>query len=224
MGLVGVRLPEPAVSYTNSSVPARAIEPAPAESGYVHVLESRRGSMTAKRSRDSSGCHKDGCEDHPWCNRCGESLRNQQFLEVQQHWGYESVGKDTLEDRWRLCLACEQKLLPKPKVVCSKCGRAVYDVMVGLAVQNPLCVFKTEEEARESWGDAGQHFCGLEYALVSGHVLCELCYEDMVLSFKIPARLYHAYQGSSGGEPIVESRIEGVLKGPGFLADEAAPA
>ena len=124
----------------------------------------------------------------PQCNQCGEVFEKKRWgiTDVTVHWGYESMGKDTDVDKWLLCEDCTKDFEAKFDPICSICKTSVVEVMAALSEQRPGCSFYGDLKAALDHYRNRSHHCGLEYVTVNGRTLCEVCYEDLICSFKIP--------------------------------------
>ena len=144
----------------------------------------------------------------PQCNQCGAVFEKKRWgiTDVTVHWGYESMGKDTDVDKWLLCEDCTKEFESKCDPICSICKTSVVEVMASLSEQRPGCSFYGNIKLALEHYRNRSHHCGLEYASVNGRILCEICYEDFICSFKIPVQ-QRSYMIVSGDEYDREGSI-----------------
>ena len=121
---------------------------------------------------------------NPICNKCGKSSNKISGLKIAQEWGYFSTGKDMDVDHWHLCSDCYEELKSSLTRHCSKCHRSEQDVAAELLSRNfgALCyqnLAKANKIVREK-----NYF--IEMAKIGNYILCEICYEEYILSFKKP--------------------------------------
>lgn len=122
------------------------------------------------------------------CNKCGNYFDSDLSgtTRFKTNWGYESTGKDTLTDQWVLCRECTNQLDElNSGIICAQCHKSIIEVMAYLSSENPRCSFYLKYEEALNYWKASKH-CGLEFAEINGKILCEICYEALILSFKFP--------------------------------------
>jgi hypothetical protein len=125
-------------------------------------------------------------KDMPLCNKCGKFFKpGWGSSSVDVHWGYESTGKDTDQDKWRLCQDCCKDFCAKYVPICSMCNRSIVEVTAELSSRNPHCTFFGNPDAAKTHYQTYNHY-GLEYAKIEGRIVCEICYEQFISDFNIP--------------------------------------
>lgn len=127
--------------------------------------------------------------DVPRCNKCGGFFKPKSWgsISVDVSWGYNSTGKDTDQDRWKLCRECSKEFEALYEPICSLCKLSIVEVMAELYNRNPHCIFYGDYKGALRHYRTNEH-CGLEYAKVAGRIVCEICYEKFINSFKIPIK------------------------------------
>lgn len=125
-------------------------------------------------------------EELPRCNGCGDLFEGGWgSIAATINWGYESTGKDTDSDKWKLCRECSNQFRQKYLPRCSMCEKQIVEVMATLASRRQGSSFYGNYYAALKHYTYDEH-CGLEYASVEGRIICEICYETFVDSFKLP--------------------------------------
>jgi len=133
------------------------------------------------------------------CNKCGETFSSSHFkstTHVNIAWGYNSMGKDTLKDSWDLCSNCTEEFESLPPV-CAQCRKTIPEVMAYLYSESPRTSFYLDYPAALEYFKTSDNHCGYEYARIGDRILCEICYEAYVRSFKIPM-IVGCYMGEVG--------------------------
>jgi hypothetical protein len=105
------------------------------------------------------------------------------------------MGKDTLKDSWDLCSSCTKGFESLPPV-CAQCRKTIPEVMAYLYSESPHTSFYLDYPAALEYFNTSDSHCGYEYAAIGDRILCEICYEACVRSFKIPMTV-GCYMGSA---------------------------
>lgn len=119
------------------------------------------------------------------CNKCGNFFSEDHrwgTTKVSIRWGYESTGKDGDLDEWVLCRDCTEKFHTEFEPICVGCKKSVIVAMAELSAKNPDCAFYGDLEAALAYHRQKNWEC----ARIGQHIFCEACYEELILSFKVP--------------------------------------
>jgi len=157
-------------------------------------------------------------KEAPQCNKCGNFFKGTRAswgsISVNVTWGYQSTGKDTDQDKWKLCQACSNAFRENCEPLCCICTRPVVEIMAELYSRNPHCIFYGDYKGALEFYRTDRH-CGLEYAAIAGRIICEICYEEAISDFKIPIKAgsYMCFSGDfvEGEGEQQKNRIEKAL-------------
>lgn len=144
--------------------------------------------LTAEQADALSAHLEKAARETPQCNKCGGFFKpGWGITSVDVSWGYNSTGKDTDRDKWKLCKDCSKEFQTHYDPICSLCRLSVVEVMAELSARNPHCTFYGDYKGALLHQRTNEH-CGLEYATVAGRIVCEICYEKFISDFKIPIK------------------------------------
>ena len=149
------------------------------------------------------------------CNRCFKKDGDEsefgatRVTEYEQHWGYASFYKDGYLDNFNLCYECLNELKKHWSIFCSYCGEKVRVVAAELSNLAPRYYAKSLEDGIEK----DSCYIDTDFGQIGQYPLCEVCYEQFVLSLPIPPNVTSYMQNPPTVAPLTENRVQNGIEG-----------